>query len=234
MRVNTVDPWRPTITADVTSTHSNYQPAEVLLLIDGQRHSAIHPDASGTYTFEIPPIAQFGDVTTHLDIEACDSEYRCGMGNAEMTRFTPSALEATDTLHLWRYEGRTLRRATYGHAFRQVYATTYFSVPEEGENSRYQLKENSVQLAWTNPHPPTTFSAQAQSQISLYSNSMSLGWCSWGDPVCYADGCRAACGYFGSFGTFAPAVDENVTSVFTENAEAWAITGGAELRVQAP
>jgi hypothetical protein len=233
VRVNTVDPEAPTITADVTSTHSTFPAAEVLLLIGGYRHDAVYPNANGTYTFAFPAIRNFGDGTTELAIEACDSASRCAMGTAHMVKSTPSALEASDTIHVWRYEGKSVVRAAYGHLFRQVYATTHFSVPESGENSRYQLKENSVQVAWNDPTPGVFFSAHAYGN-TMNSSQISLGWCSWGDPVCYADHCRAECGYFGGYSLFAPYVDEWISSMHTENAEGWMITGGAALRVQAP
>jgi hypothetical protein len=233
VRVNTVDPENPTITADVSSSHTAYPPAEVLLLIDGYAQTSIYPSANGTYSFDLPAIRTFGDGATEFAIEACDSEDRCATGNAQMVKNTPSAVEAADTLHVWRYEGDDLLRAVYGHTFRQVYAKTVFNVPEEGENSRYQLKENGAVLSWNDPTPNAIFSAGAYADMTN-GQTISLGWCSWGEPACYTDHCAAQCGYFGSYGLYAPAVDEWISSIRTENFEPWGFSYGGMLRVQIP
>ena len=233
LAVNTVDPERPFMTADVASTDANYPPAEVLLLINGYRYTARHADGNGRYSLAMPPIREFGDGTTAVDVEVCDSASRCALGNAALWKSTPSPARAATTLNVWRYEGDDLVRAAYGHEFKQVYARTTFSVPEEGENSRYQLKENIATLAWPDSRPSAVFSAAARAEGSLAAGTISLGFCGE-HPTCYDDKCASQCGYFGTYGMFAPSVDEWIADIRTENGESWATVYGESLKVWIP
>jgi len=218
--INTSDPYNPLVALAVNSPDASYPPTSVELRIDNVMVGSLPGAGSGRYQFAIAPIGTFAERThTFLGI-ACTSASVCGQGQAMMTRFTPSPLEASNQMTAVWYEPDLdemplARQAVYGHVLRQVYIKTTFSANEVGANAYAQLMGTSVSVGG---HPPPLWNASVlfQGTTARYSGYMGMNACL--NPFC-TEGCSSRCVTSGAFG-YAPQIQDWVSGFVVEGESA--------------
>lgn len=231
-QVNTVNPERPLITAEVFSDSPDYQPNEVSLLIDGYAQQSIPIAGSGTYTLEFPAIRTFGDGNTLIGVEACTPHDYCAEATTILSKSTPPPVETSTTLDAVYLQGEDWIRISYDHRFWQAYATAWFSDNDVAENSRRQLKENATTLRWAKAMKRPLPSVRASSQGTLHDTTEHVDWCGSGDQIIPAES-TVRCGWFGTYG-LSPAVEEWLSDLSTEELEPARILAGGVLNVTLP
>ena len=182
--IDTTDPYAPMLKAEVWSDDPFRQPNEILLLINGSKYGGTSVSGNGVYALWLPPMGQFGDGTTNIDVETCDADNRCAMGYSILHKYTRPE-SASTTMLAYGFIGDEWVRAEYGHEFKQTYSEAKFSVPEVGQNSRVHLKENETIVTWNNPTATPLWNAYARSSgaYNTCDGTVSLsGWCPQAPP----------------------------------------------------
>lgn len=232
-QVNTVDPERPLITAEVYSDSPSYPVSNLYLLIDGYAQgdpTAIN--GNGSYTLSFPGMRMFGDGNTSIGVEACNSLDYCVEAQTVLTKATAVTPEVETQMGVYFIQGDDWFNYSYRHRFWQAYATAQFSTTEVGQNSRRQLKENRTTLSLSPPAPVPYPVVKARSYGTVFNSTITVDWCADGDALSppYSIG---RCGWFGTHG-MDPSVDEWIDSLRLENLEVASIASGGALSVTIP
>ena len=207
-------------------------PEGVELSLNGVLTDSVPWSGDAWYQLRAPAMIDIGDGTGTFNVQACMPNGGCGRGFAAITRHTPSPSRGAESISaLWR-EGDDWKRAEYGHEFLQFYATTSFNVAEVGENTRRQLKENVVQLQWSDGHPEPSWSATVGSSGSLADTSHTAGSCATPPIYCYGN-CSFGCSWFGSFGMF-PSAGDTIEYLYHADKAAYMSFSGGSLHVTIP
>jgi hypothetical protein len=207
---------------DVTSNAFSDPVLNVQLLVNGVGVGYSTYRGDGRYQFNITSIGNFGDGRSQLTGRACSAAGGCGEGSADLTRSTPSPLEASNTISAsWQEadpQGPVTRRADYGHTLRQTYTGTSFTCLETGANSHAQVRDSLATISGYDPMP--LWNATVTTRGTINGASYVL-WPS-GNPIActYPIQCSSRSGSSaGTFG-YAPSVEEDITSFVVEGQSA--------------
>lgn len=232
--INTTDPHRPLLVVDVDS--DPYAPATMLTVsVDGATVQQLPLVGDGEYEVALRSVDYYSTAGTKaITAKVCTAANSCNMASGSMTRSTPSPLSKMETINAryvigddgWRY-------ASYGHQFNQSYMTTSFSMAEEGQNSRRQLRNSLIKLQWVSDIYGAAFNADIYTSGTFYgSSARATPTCAY-VPPCYGY-CAHRCVDSRLFGFFITVDDEVHDMTHTSSSMPISIMDGRTLRHEIP